>query len=75
MSYTMISSYIMNSIFLTITDCSVPFVMIFGGTDLNEHCTKKKEFEIMTQVVKQARLVPSGQFLCCNQDSIICYNY
>ena len=38
-------------------DCSVPFSIIFGGTDLNEHVQDNKKLHIMTQVVEKAKYV------------------
>ncbi|XP_078362582.1 glycosyltransferase 1 domain-containing protein 1-like isoform X1 [Oculina patagonica] len=36
-------------------DCPVPFSIIFGGTDLNEHHKDKEKFEAMSKVVAKAR--------------------
>ncbi|XP_078362575.1 glycosyltransferase 1 domain-containing protein 1-like [Oculina patagonica] len=36
-------------------DCPVPFSIIFGGTDLNEHHKDKEKFETMSKVVEKAR--------------------
>ena len=38
-------------------DCPVPFAIIFGGTDLNEHKKDKEKFEAMSKVVVKARYI------------------
>jgi hypothetical protein len=38
-------------------DCPVPFSIVFGGTDLNEHVEDSMKFQVMTQVVKNAKYV------------------
>jgi hypothetical protein len=35
----------------------VPFSIVFGGTDLNEHVEDSMKFQVMTQVVKNAKYV------------------
>jgi hypothetical protein len=35
----------------------VPFSIVFGGTDLNEHVEDSTKFQVMTQVVKNAKYV------------------
>lgn len=36
-------------------DCPVPFAIVFGGTDLNEHCKDEEKFEIISKVVEESR--------------------
>lgn len=36
-------------------DCPVPFSIIFGGTDLNEHCKNKDKLETMKKALEKAR--------------------
>lgn len=36
-------------------ECPIPFAIVFGGTDLNEHCKDEEKFETMTKVVGKAR--------------------
>lgn len=40
---------------LIISDCPVPFSIIFGGTDLNEHCKNKDKLETMKKALEKAR--------------------
>jgi len=37
------------------SDCPVPFSVIFGGTDLNEHYKRKDKLGTMTKAVEKAR--------------------
>ena len=36
-------------------DCTVPFSIIFGGTDLNEHYKNKDKLETMSKALEKAR--------------------
>lgn len=39
-----------------LSDCPVPFALIFGGTDLNEHHRDKEKFVMMSKAINK---VPS----------------
>ncbi|CAB4005915.1 Hypothetical predicted protein [Paramuricea clavata] len=52
-------------------DCPVPFSMIFGGTDLNEHVQDSKKLHVMTQVVEKAKnLVAFSQTMASKAEEI-----
>jgi len=36
-------------------ECAVPFVIIFGGTDINEHYKESASLQVMTKAVKKAK--------------------
>lgn len=36
-------------------DCNVPYVIVFGGTDLNEHYKNGEKLNVMTNAVEKAR--------------------
>lgn len=48
---------IVNKLYWSPSDCPVPFSIIFGGTDLNEHHKDKEKFETMSKVMERARYV------------------
>ena len=37
-----------------VTDCPVPFSIIFGGTDINENSKDHELLEVMTEIISQA---------------------
>ena len=47
--YKVLFSYFLHA------DCAVPFVIIFGGTDLNEHYRESAALEVMTKAVRKAK--------------------
>lgn len=38
-------------------ECPIPFAIVFGGTDLNEHCKDEEKFETMSKVVGEASYI------------------
>lgn len=42
-------------IFNPLSDCPVPFALIFGGTDLNEHHRDKEKFVTMSKAINKAK--------------------
>ena len=53
-------------------ECPIPFAIIFGGTDLNEHCKDEEKFETMSKVVGEARYII---YCCIIRVSIIVIKY
>ena len=45
------------TLFCLFLECPIPFAIVFGGTDLNEHCKDEEKFETMSKVVGEARCI------------------
>ncbi len=39
-----------------ITDCDIPYLIVFGGTDLNEHYKNATKLQVMSKTVENARM-------------------
>ena len=56
--------------FSFILECKVPYAIIFGGTDLNEHHKDKEKLFFMSKAVLKARLVKLANF----EKSSLCHS-
>ena len=45
-------------------ECPVPFAVIFGGTDLNEHHKDQEKLKTMSEVTEKARYLLGKHFSC-----------